>query len=67
MSGSTLPPVQQILKEIEPYSQRMGIAVAIFALITIWFITCKFSFELYMPKKGRADIGSLAKEVTACP
>lgn len=40
MSGSSLPPVQQILKEIEPYSQRMGIAVAIFALITIWFITC---------------------------
>lgn len=40
MSGSNLPPVQQILKEIEPYSQRMGIAVALFALITIWFITC---------------------------
>ena len=57
MSGSSLPPVQQILKEIEPYQQRMAIAIAVFAIITLWFITCTSPHLGYLPSYVMIDQG----------
>lgn len=45
MSGK-LPPVQQILQEIEPYMQRFGILTAVFVAITVWFFTSEWSSSL---------------------
>jgi hypothetical protein len=35
-----LPPVQEIWRQIQPYSQRLSIAFAVFAIITVWFFNC---------------------------
>jgi hypothetical protein len=32
-----LPPVQEIWRQIQPYSQRLALAVTVFAIITVWF------------------------------
>jgi hypothetical protein len=37
--SDSLPPAQAIWKEIQPYSQRLGLAIAVFAIITIWFFS----------------------------
>jgi len=39
MTGQ-LAPAQEIWKQIQPYSQRLSIAFAVFAIITVWFFNC---------------------------
>lgn len=44
MPSDKLPPVQEILRQIEPYQSRVVIAIGVFTLITLWFITCTSTF-----------------------
>jgi hypothetical protein len=59
---SQLAPAQEIWKQIQPYSQRLSIAFAVFAIITIWFFNCMSPSHIIRMRRADKIASATAKD-----